>query len=674
MSRNPFNNLYLAEEISADRYVSIFSPVLLRESETHLLFQPGSIILRGLQGSGKSALLNLLKPDVVLAYLKSDQGIPLPSHCAKFLSASVSIRNSGALDFGQRQFEQDRDKNNSIVGLYFADFLNYWIVDDLLKNLDFLASAPARPLMDFLCIDTSIEKLDEFAENVSKQDCWFGALRKVSDFRELRETIRKRVYEYDSFLNFNSELPNEFSNTKSKPGIPIGVVAEELKRAGILPHDVPIFISIDQFEDLMDLEKDIEGNFSTIFRSVIMRMLGSRDERVSYRVGARPYSLTTGLQGFGNNAFAEELREFHIVDMGALLRASETKGSLFPKFCDDVFRRRIRDAELETPKTKKSLVNYVFGTRYTPEEKVERFIGKRTNIVKIESEWPPSVGKYLAKLAIENPISAKLGEAWYRQNLSRRETSSNELSKNPWENRVWWKKERKQIALLQCFAASQQRLVWCGAADIVVLSGTNILVFLSICQFIWAEYLRSIDESVKTVPENVEPSIQTMAIMSASEYWFRKVKAEPKGGDDRHSFLGVVGEFFRNELRSDSKMSYPGANGFALSSSELRKAELIDQFLDDCVSFGALEKFRHKSKTKSRGQSTKWYLSPILTPFFQIPTPRTKEPFYASVADVAKWIDDANIFGYSANLATKRSNASDKKLTSQLDLDLEKDG
>ena len=71
--KNPFNNLYYTESLSASHFVKIFSPALLSEARTHELFQPGSVVLTGLQGSGKSALLNLLKPDVLIAYLNSDE-------------------------------------------------------------------------------------------------------------------------------------------------------------------------------------------------------------------------------------------------------------------------------------------------------------------------------------------------------------------------------------------------------------------------------------------------------------------------------------------------------------------------------------------------------------------------------------------------------------------------
>ena len=221
--------------------------------------------------------------------------------------------------------------------------------------------------------------------------------------------------QYESFFNYNSDLPAKFLTTKTKPVDPIGATADALKACGLIPQDLPIFISIDQFEDLMDLEKGQDGNFSPIFRSVIMKMLGNRDKRVSYRVGARPYSLSKGFQGFGNNAFTEEMREFKTIDLEELVSSKESRSSLFPKFCDDVLRRRLEHEKYPRTKFKTTSVRHMFGKNATPEAKVKRFIkGVSPNLISPQENWPKGAEAFLRDLASNDPISAKLGEAWLR--------------------------------------------------------------------------------------------------------------------------------------------------------------------------------------------------------------------------------------------------------------------
>ncbi|MCF7701507.1 hypothetical protein [Loktanella sp. M215] len=183
------------------------------------------------------------------------------------------------LDFGQRSISEEVDSNKNILGLFFGDYLNYWIVDDLLTNIELLWSDRGAKLADFIGAEISETKLNNFAQKLKKDSCWFGVLDNVDTFHALRKVISNRILQYESFLNYNSDFPKSLNFTKTKPGDPIGSIADALKSSGIIPIDLPIFITIDQFEDLMDLERD-NGELGTpIFRSVIMRMLGNRDKK-----------------------------------------------------------------------------------------------------------------------------------------------------------------------------------------------------------------------------------------------------------------------------------------------------------------------------------------------------------------------------------------------------------
>ncbi|WP_300063925.1 hypothetical protein [uncultured Roseobacter sp.] len=641
-SLNPFNSLYRTESISASEFVSLFSPVLLKESIVQRLFEPGNVILCGLQGSGKSALLNLLEPHVLMEYLNSSRPWPLPAHCSRFISASITLRSSGALLFGQRAIENVPDDNERVIGLFFADFLNYWIVSDLIEKVQLLFSNNGKGLASKVGLDTSPMLLDEFATSLALDPCWHGELDDVASFEQLSDAIESRIRKYENFLNYNSDFPEEISRTKTSAGEPIAVATDCLRKVGILPDDVPVLVTIDQFEDLMDLERDFSENARPIFRRVIWKMLGNRDDRVSYRVGARLYSLDKGIHSLKGSATVEEMREVNVVNLDDLLQARESRVSLFPEFCDDVLRRRLDEAGYSGVSKKTS--RQLFGQRATPEKKVEWFITKsRANVIARTGPFDQSTRQALVNIAKRDPISAKLGEAWVRQNVKNQKISNAQIEEEPWSSRQWWKKERKQQALLQVFSSCGQKMVWYGSGDVVNLAGRNILTFLSICQFIWAELLRSLDEGPNNLPEEIDPVIQTLGINSASDYWFRKIKAEPKGGDDRNRFVNELGNFFREKLLRDRNMSYPGNNGFSLPLSDVEDEPVVDDFLSDCVAFGVLESRAHTPKSRSRGQSVKWYLSPILSPHFQIPAAHIKEPYYATIQEVAAWMENSGV-------------------------------
>ncbi|ATX64576.1 hypothetical protein BG454_00955 [Roseinatronobacter bogoriensis subsp. barguzinensis] len=671
-SLNPFNSLYRTESISASEFVSLFSPVLLKESLVQRLFEPGNVVLCGLQGSGKSALLNLLEPQVLIEYLNNDREWPLPQHCSRFVSASITLRSSGALLFGQRAIEGVPEGNERVIGLYFADFLNYWIVSDLLEKIELLFSSNGELLASKIGLNTHSTLLDKFAVRLAVDACWHGALDGVSTFERLKNVIEVRIRKYENFLNYNSDFPEEFSRTKTGAGEPIAVAADCLRNVGILPGDVPVLVTIDQFEDLMDLEQDISESRRPVFRRVIWKMLGNRDDRVSYRVGARLYSLDKGIHSLRGSATVEEMREVNVVNLDDLLQGRENRVSLFPEFCDDVLRRRLLEAGYSN--VAKRAVRQLFGPRATPEMKVEKFITKsRANVVSRTVPFDREIRDVLIDIAKRDPISAKLGEAWIRQNSEKQEISAGEVAEEPWASRQWWKKERKQQALLQVFSSCGQKMVWYGSGDIVNLAGRNILTFLSMCQFVWAELLRSLDDGPLNLPNDINPLTQTLGINSASDYWFRKIKAEPKGGDDRNRFINELGNFFREQLIHDRNMSYPGNNGFTLPLRSVEDEPAIDDFLSDCVAFGVLESRSHTPKSRSRGQSEKWYLSPILSPHFQIPAAHTKEPYYAKIGEISAWMEKSGVVtsGISVEAKTIHRARQERRDTDQLQFPFE---
>lgn len=169
-------------------------------------------------------------------------------------------------------------------------------------------------------------------------------------------------------------------------------------------------------------------------------------------------------------------------------------------------------------------------------------------------------------------------------------------------------------------------------------------MFLSLCQHIWASWLRSLprdtDWTQTVVPCIDDPYIQTEGIEEASDRWYDKIKEE-QGGDARRRFISVLGNEFRNKLRADKRMSYPGHNGFSLSLRELETDPEVYERLQDATAFGFLIERKHTPKNRRLGECKKWYLHPVLSPHFQIPATHTKEPIYAKVQQVREWLEKA---------------------------------
>ena len=262
-------------------------------------------------------------------------------------------------------------------------------------------------------------KLDELAKALARHACWFGSLEGVSTYADLKRAIDRRIYSYRNFLNYNADLPSAIARSKTSPGEPIGVVAETLKQLGVIQEDVPVFVVVDQFEDLMGLEVASEEGTGRSIREVVMKMLSERGQQVSYRIGARPYSLYPDFATFRTGSSAEEMRNFKIIDICEILGSKEARPGLFKDFCEDVFRRRLS----YTGPQSKSLLTTVFGRNEAPEQKARRYVRSNpTNVIRSQDGLADEYHAVLAKVAEREPFSARLGVAWVLQQVARKKS------------------------------------------------------------------------------------------------------------------------------------------------------------------------------------------------------------------------------------------------------------
>ncbi len=640
---NPFHELYVTETVGPDSFVEIFSPFLVKHALA--LFKPGNIILKGIKGSGKSMLLKLLSPDTRLAYGRAKVDFPVPLEVRNFVGAGINITRCGVLDFGQRPMTSDGPEAE-VLPLYFGDFVNYWIVLDLLNTIETLIKECDGSLSKDLGIQSEKKLLDKFASVLATDDCWFGYLSSVADIESFKKQLSARINTYRSFLNFNiNKLPIEITESKTSIGIPISKTVKALKECEVLLNSTNVFIKIDQYEELTRLKG--LSNVGTLFRQVINKAIGQRDPFISYRIGTRRYAWNDNLHIYGTTSTLEEERDYKVVDIDNTLQRKENRRTwIFPAFAEEVFKRRMKQARFPVDEQRGNLVKKYFGNGLSPEQLSKIYAGASPQrAVVIDESWPKSWSNFVFTLVQTDPLSARLAEAWARQ--QGKENIVNEIPKRkpyPWEKQKYWKKERINQALMQIAARCGQRMIWTGAEDIYKLSGGNILFFLSICQHIWGVWLRDLrgqrDDEIFKLP--VGHDVQAVGIHEASSHWFEEITKEPEG-DTRQRFIRYIGTKFYSTMYEDKAMSYPGYNGFSLKIEELEETDQVRTFLNDAVDFGALYDAPHTTKTRDRAKRIKWYLNPILSPYFRIPAIHTKEPIYLTIKEIRKWLISANI-------------------------------
>ncbi|HEX8550852.1 MAG TPA: hypothetical protein VF681_04790 [Abditibacteriaceae bacterium] len=607
------------------------------------LFQKGNVIVKGIQGSGKSMLLALLKPEIRAAYQKRGVEFPLPAPLHNFISGGINFITSAATEFGQRPLEDDRELNSRLLPLYLADFVNYWVTRDLLNSLVDLSVERNGSAAHELGLMLETSNLDKFAIELSSDPCWFGALDDTRNFHDLQDKLRDRIVAYRSFLAFNSPLPDQIRHTKTAIGLPMSMAAEYLYAHEIVPRSVPFFVWYDQYEQLTYLDH-VGGNLGLDCQNVINKSL-TRDERVSYKICTRPYGWPDSPAVFSDQSVLEVERDYKIVDITQILRRGENnlRSYIFPAFAEDIFKRRLIKSGYKVGA--KSL-RAVFGKGASVDERLKQYgaSGSQVRRISKDPDIPSDWKRFLSSIAEKDPLDSKLAEAWYRQQSRRCPDLKIPDEPYPWIQRVYWRKERIRQAMMQLATQGSQRMVWSGYEDILRLSGGNVLVFVSICQHIWDEWSKALTaEPTNSMEETglpyIDPSIQVAGIDIASKHWHKKITGSTGRSARRQEFLDYIGRHLRHLLLSDESMSYPGRNGFSIRLDELQQDGKVYDFLKEAVDYGDLVDAIHTTKSADKRPRRKYYPNPVLSPYYQLPVTHVKEPLYISLRELRVWIE-----------------------------------
>ena len=666
---NPFQELYVTDSADPKIFVNLFSGLHIPDSLP--LFSPGNVVLKGTQGSGKSMLLTLLKPEIRLAYAAEKKKFPVPEKYNKFIGAGINLTKSGILDLGQRPVNSkfvEEDKYE--FPLLFADFLNYWIVRDLMESVELIAG---NPVVFGSLVNGS--NLEDFARKLIGQHCWFGALEGCKTFNDVKNSIDSRIRDYRAFMNYSKVLPDAIRRTKSTIAEPIARTAEILKATGVIHGRTEVQIRIDQVERLTGSDT-VRRDLGREYRRVVNKALSLRDSRISYNLGTRRHAWEDELRIYGSDDRLEILRDYRIVDLDSvLLRREDRTAWLFPTFAEDAFKKRIEYANISVAWSKDILAD-VFGARYNYRDAARDYARNTSadRLLSLDPDTPKMWREFLLKLYQVEPFEAFVAMAWAQQmgggKSSRLQKAPPVQPLAPWSGQ-WWLKERIRQANTQIAAKSAQRLRWSGKDQIIGLSSGNISVFLSICHECWDVYQRSARTSKDLGDSPLEVGIdrqaQSVGVYNACDYWYQKITERPNG-DDRKRFLDYLGQLFRDWLLGDSAMSYPGWNGFSVDENELRAAGSTKDFIYDLVDYGELIRMPHTPKTKNVGKRVKFYLSPILSPQYQIPETHVKEPYYADIAEVALWIAKSGVVIEGSVVAKPTEAKKSKSDNNQMDL------
>ncbi|RMM44379.1 hypothetical protein ALQ78_02985 [Pseudomonas syringae pv. aptata] len=636
---NPFHDLWVTEILAPDEFVKMFSPVVASHSEE--LFGTGNVVIKGRQGSGKSMLLSLLNTRTRVAYARSGAKYPAPNSYKSFIAAGIHLIRDNARIVASRLSELPSEKRRDWAATTFADYVNYILIQDLIANVKYLANEQARDdvLKSELPIKWTHHTQEKLAQCLKGSAAWYGYLEDCVNFDSIEKKINNRITEYRKYFNFNTDnLPADVESTKTDIGEPTAVFADALRQAGVISHQTLVYLRIDQHEELYELEKS-SGN-ARVFRQVINRALAMRDGRVAYRVGTRHYAWGSDVTIWGSGAHLENMRDYSIIDIDEILKRHEKSslGISFNDFAEDVFKRRLTAYGFDLAPNNLSLLRTVFGKTLTPTQRARIYVKEKPFSLNIPSEWSAEWKQTIMALWETDPLAAKLSEVWLRQKQQQKEKVylySAVDSPLVWKERRYWIKERNEAALIQLAGDAKEMLIWSGDRHILDLSGWNILAFMTICRAIWAAWLRSTpdEELQKTNLPEISMDKQVIGIYEASRIWADKLR-EGADGDKRLSFINSLGAWLSTSIRNDRSLSYPGHTGFSIFKRDFEKSLPVTDLLKSCRDQGDLIESEHTTKSSDGIPRIKWYLNPLLCPYFRIPHVRTKEPIYTTLVEL----------------------------------------
>lgn len=672
---NPFTEAYVTHTVSDEHFVRFFSPVLVKSAGA--LLQPGNVVIKGTQGSGKSMLLRLLDPEIRIAYFKvdpeersADTSYPISQAFRNFISTRVDLNKSGLLDIASTLPNDPSLDDIEDLAKSFADLFNYWLLRGLLNCIDEICKTP-DPFHGLIEAD----QREAFAADLVKHDCWFDALATVTGWESLKQVVKERVVAYRAWANGNRELPDVIRSSRTMIGEPLARASEQLKQSSVISSTTNVFATIDQIEALW-MQSPGKRELGQRLRSELHEVLGKRDDRVSYRIGARRYDWGKGGSlAMRDGRQLEEGRDFEVLDIDVLLRRGENaKNWTFGVLAKDVFQRRVQTMfpdPMELPKNLHKPEQF-FGPSPSPQQVVAKAIKNPdfNKLIKLDPDWPeawkveikrvyhrelPGVPQPPPEGYPVDPLNALLLTAWGlqtggkgkapdRMNRVRLEPPKAD-NQAPWNRaKVYWRKERYPQAVLQLISRHQQKMLWWGEQKVLSLCGSNILRYITICRVTWDYWQRLTDGSPLPMGERrsiVLTDIQSRAIMEASRKVHEALKRQPgkPAGDVRSRFLDEVAAWLRTGLLDDKAMSNPGQNGFSLRVSDLVSNEGLRQLIEEAVGWGDLYEMEHTSKIKSERASEprkKYYINPALSPFYELPEAHTKEPVYATAENILK--------------------------------------
>lgn len=686
---NPFSSLYLAEDFVRETgniiKKGLLSPEMFKfPGLINLVTESMNHFVVGVPGSGKTMALAFLRTECLALIDKHNE---LKKGFESIWPQIQQEHGLWGIYFGLmmneellsppnfRGFKLTDDEWTKV----FGDFINYVYLKHMLKHLCLSNEEPGGDIPRWLGFNKKQDEINraiaDFAVDLGMPgDC--HSPKGLQDWvKERLKLYQKIIKERTKFPIDKSELPGSFFY--SEVGyLPIKLV-NSLRNSGALGLKQRIFFLLDEYDQC---ELAGRREFAQAINSFVKTTARGFTSNIFVKIGTRPHGFhdKTVLGGKGKIEDGRDYKEINLAN----LRLWDYR-TLFKELVTDIANRRIKSVEwfrknkivdfkslLEDIKPNEEATLYLSNQDMKKEEqfkvlldyckifkdKDERY---KDLVLRIKELVPETLHqKYLVieccrklqRMDNTNEDNLKTKYDLLLKNLKQMANFLNSGEKLKNNSKFYYKlKDLREPALFLLAHDFKRPKYYCGFETIILMSEGVPLNFIKLSQALFDEVRKRLSEFEKK--KKIDIKKQNRVI--------RKVAGEIRKGASAYlcnwqgfqTLLDELGFIFRR-MQLSPTAPYPTPNGFSveeetnwLSSTyqdnlDYSKSDsdedliFLKGILRETLDWGYLTEMPHRSKSGSLKTRTKYYISSMIAPYYDLSVRHLKEPLYTSVKDL----------------------------------------
>jgi hypothetical protein len=683
---NPFSSWYLAEDFvrEAGRIIEkgLLSPEMFKfPGLISLVTESMNHFVVGVPGSGKTMALAFLRVEC-LALI--DKKVELKKGFGKIWPQIEQERGLWGIYLGLMMNEELLSPPNfrgsgPTDGEWtkiFGDFINYVYLKHMLKHLCLSIDEPGGDIPKWLGFNKKQDEIKraiaDFAVDLGMPGDRHSPKGLLDWVKERLKLYQKIIKERTKFPIDKSELPGSFFY--SEVGyLPIKLV-NSLRNSGALEPNQRIFFLLDEYDQCELAER---REFAQAINSFVKTTARGFTSNIFVKIGTRPHGFHDKTV-WGGKGKIEDGRDYKEINLTILMRWDYR--TLFKELVTDIANRRIKSVEwfnkrgindfksmLEKIKPDKEADLYLSHQDTKKEEQFKVLLDyckifkdkdeKYKYLVSHINGLVPGTlhQKYmiieccrkLQRMGNTNEENLKIKYESLLKNLEQMANFLNTGGQLKNNSKLYYKlKDLREPALFLLAHDFKRPKYYCGFETIILMSEGVPLNFIKLSQALFDEVSYRLPEFEKN--KKIDIKKQNRVIRKVAGEIRKEASAYLCNWQGFQTLLDELGFIFRR-MQLNPTAPYPTPNGFSVEeetnwlSSNLQdncksvsdnSINYLKKILREALDWGYFTEMPHRSKFGSLKTRTKYYISSMIAPYYDLSVRHLKEPLYTSVEDL----------------------------------------